>query len=213
VDYSYDVGGTYAYAQTDQTFNVNWGLSNYINVFFRYFDSAPQLISGAPSFPLNTVRSSLYGARADIPLRVPFEPMAGGSFEREDRRETVSPYRRDAEDLYIQAEEPLFGTGNFRLSTRRLRVDYANSIQDVNLIGYDFRYWSRHWFGLDVSLDGSYERDTGGPVLRRRVIGSAKAQWRYRKATLTLDLARTRETQGTFERGRTLVQLLGRRDF
>jgi hypothetical protein len=213
VDYSYDVGGTYAYAQTDQTFNVNWGLSNYVNVYFRYFDSAPHLISGAPSFPLNTVRSSLYGARADIPLRVPFEPMVGGSFESEDRRETVSPYRREAEDFYIQAEEPLFGTGNFRLSTRRMRVDYASSIQDVNLIGYDFRYWSRHWFGLDVSLDGSYERDTGGPVLRRRVIGSAKAQWRYRKATLTLDLARTRETQGTFERGRTLFQLLGRRDF
>ena len=99
------------------------------------------------------------------------------------------------------------------MSTRRLRVDYTNSAQNVNLTGYDIRYWSRYWFGLEVSADGSYERDSGGLVPRSRVAGSVKAQWRYRKASLTLDLARTRETQGTSERSRTLIQVLGRRDF
>ena len=142
-----------------------------------------------------------------------FEFLVGGSWEAEDRQETISPFHRQAEDVYVQTDEPLFDSGKFRLSTRRLQVDYSNSTQNVNLTGYDFRYWSRHWFGLDVTADATYERDTGTPIPRSRLIGAFKAQWRYRKASLTFDAGHTRETQGSSDRSRTLVQLLLRRDF
>jgi len=213
VDYSYDVGGTYSYTQADQTLNVNWGYRNYVNVYFRRFDAAPHLTSGAPLFPLNTVRSNLYGARADFPFKLGFELTIGGGFERENRSETIAPYRRTANDLYLQTEDPVFRTGNIRISTRHTKVDYENSVQNVNLTGYDFRYWSRLWFGLEVSADASYELDTGSPVPRRRIADSLKAKWRYRKASLTMDFGRTRESQGEFERTRTLAQILARRDF
>ena len=182
-------------------------------MYFRHLDSAPHLTSGAPLFPLNTVRSNVYGARADFPLKLNFELTIGGGLESENRSETISPYRRTANDLYLQTEDPVFRTGNIRISTRHTKVDYENSVQNVNLTGYDFRYWSRLSFGLEVSADASYERDTGGPVPRRRVVDSFKAKWRYRKASLSVDLGRTRESQGAFERTRTLAQILARRDF
>jgi hypothetical protein len=213
VDYGYDVGGTFAYTQFDQTFNLSWAYLNYLNVYFRYFDSAPQLTSGTPTFTLNTVHDSLYGARADIPFGWPFEFLVGGGYEYENRDETVSPFHRQAADVYLQGDEPLLRTGTVRLSARRTKVDYAFSNQDVNLTGYDLRYWSRPWYGLDVSADATYEHDTGAPIPRSRVLGSLKARWRYRKATATLDFGHTRETQGLFDRSRTLVQLLLRRDF
>jgi hypothetical protein len=182
-------------------------------VYYRHFDSTPHLTSGVPLFPLNTVRSNLFGTRADIPLTLNFELTMGGGLESENRRETISPYRRTAYDLYLQSEDPIFRTGNFRISTRHNKVDYDNSVQDINLTGYDFRYWSRLWFGLEVTFDSGYETDTGSPILRRRLANAFRAQWHYRKASLSMEFVRTRETQGTFERTRTLAQMLARRDF
>jgi hypothetical protein len=213
VDYSYDVGGTFAYTQADQTLNLNWGLKNYVNAYVRYLDSEPRLGSGTPSYPLNVVRSNLYGVRADVPLRLRAEMMLGGSLERENRRETISPFRREARDLYFQTEDPFFGAGNIRVSARHTRVDYANAAQNVNLQGYDLRYWARFWLGVDVSATASYENDTGGLLQRRRMINTVKAQWIYRKMNLSFDLGRTIETQGEFRRSRALMQVTARRDF
>ena len=213
VDYSYDTGGSFSYNQADQTLNLNWGLRSYVNTYFRYLDSEPRVTSGTPTFTLNTVHSSVYGARADVPLRLRVEMILGGSAERENRRETISPYRREAEELYVQSEEPFFGAGNIRVSTRRNRVDYANSGQNVDLKGYDLRYWARFWLGVDLSANATYENDTGGVLQRRRMITSIKAQWQYRKLKLNFDLGRTLETQGDFKRSRALVQLIARRDF
>jgi len=67
VDYAFDVGGTFALKQTDQTLNVDWSLGNTLSLYFRYLDSAPRLASGAPTTPLNAVQSMLYGLRADGP--------------------------------------------------------------------------------------------------------------------------------------------------
>ena len=213
VDYSYDVGGTYAYRQTDQTVNLNWAVGSYFNVYFRYLDSAPRLESGVPSFPLNTVRSSLYGVRADVPLKVRLDMIVGASLEREDRRETVSPYRRDAEELYVQVEDPFFGAGNYRASLRRTRVAYDNSVQDVDLRGYDLRYGVRFMSGVELSLNLSAEIDTGGPVERQRLVSTARAEWNFRKLKMTFDMGRTVETQGDFRRAPALLQLQARREF
>jgi hypothetical protein len=213
VDYAYELGGTFAYSQADQTLNLNWGLLNYFNTYVRYIDSEPRLSSGTPAFPLNVVRSNLYGARADLPVRWLVNMTLGGSLERENRRETISPYRREAQELYAQTEDPLTDSGNIRLSTRRTRVAYENSVQNVNLQGYDLRYWSRLRLGIDLSANVSYETDSGGVSSRRRMITSARAQWIYRKLNLSFDFGRTLETQGDFKRSRALLQMTARRDF
>ena len=213
VDYSYDVGGSFAYQETAQTLSFNWSLLSYLNIYLRHFNSAPRLTAGTSTFLLNAIQSSLYGARVDVPLRRPFEIMLGGSLEGESRQETIAPYRREAQDVYVQAEDPFFGIGNFRLSAHRARVDYENSLQNVNLKGYDIRFSSRTWFGLDVSADANFETDTGTPVTRSRSLASIKAQWRYSKVNLTAELSRSNETQGAVERTRDLIQILMRRDF
>jgi hypothetical protein len=213
IDYAYDVGGTYAYNQFDQTLNLNWSLRNYVNAYVRYLDSAPRIVSGIPTSPLNPVQSSLVGVRADVPLNLRLEMVLGGMMERENRREIIAPYRREAEEVYAQAEDPFFGVGNYRVALRRTRVTYDNSPQNVNLHGYDIRYWARLRSGLDISANFTGETDTGGVLERRRTVTTGKAQWNYRKLKLSFDLGRTLETQGGYTRSRALVQMLARREF
>jgi hypothetical protein len=213
VDYAYDVGGTYAYNQLDQTLNLNWNLSRYANGYFRYFTSAPQLASGSPGFPLNKVNSSTYGLRADLPFNVGLPITVGGGIEFENRRETVAPYQRMANDTYIQTDEPLFGLGNLRASLRRSRIEYTIATQNSDVRGYELRYWSRQRFGIDLTAALSAERDDAGTVPRQRNDGSIGLQWQERKFTLTSSLIRTREVQAGVERNRTTFQFLAKRDF
>ncbi len=212
VDYVHEVGGTFTFDQVDQTVNLGWSVGSYFSVYYRYLDSSPQLMSGEPTTQLNTVRSNLYGSRADVPIGASVVTMLGGLLEYEDRRETIAPYRRREIGAYVQTEEPVFGTGNMRLSTRRLNQDFDNSPQSVRLTGYELGLWTRHPLGLDLSANATWERDTGGPVERTRTLASARSQWRYRRAVLTAELVRAKEAQGTFEHRRTLAQLLFRRD-
>ena len=213
VDYAYDVGGTYAYNQTDQTFNLNWNLSNNINTYFRHFTSSPRLTSGLPTFPLNEVSSFTAGLQTNLPFSIGVPVTAGGGIEYEDRRETVAPYRRLAEDLYLQTEEPLPGIGNFRASLRRSRIEYDIAAQNSDLRGYELRYWSRHWFGIDLTATLSGQRDDAGLVPLHRIDGSIGLQWQERKFTLTSSLLHTRESQAGAELRRTTFQFLAKRSF
>ena len=212
-DYAYDVGGTYAYNQTDQTLNLNWNVSRHVSVYFRRFTSAPQLASGSPTFPLNEVTSATSGLRADLPINIGLQITIGGGIEYEKRRETVAPYQRTADDFYIQTDEPLLGLGNLRASIRRSRIEYAAAAQNSDLRGEELRFWSRHWFGINLTAALSAERDDAGLIPRHRVDGSIGAQWQERKFTLTSSLIRTRETQAGVERNRSTFQFLAKRDF
>lgn len=213
VDYAYDVGGTYAYNQFDQTLNLNWNLSRYLSVYFRRFVSMPRLASGSPTFPLNEVKSSTYGLRADLPFNVGLPLTLGGGLEFEDRNETISPYRRLVGDFYVQTDEPLFGLGSVRATLRRSRIEYAIATQNSDLRGHELRFWSRHWFGIDFTAALSAERDDAGFIPRRRSDGMIGAQWQERKFMLTTSLVRTREIQSSVERNRTTFQFLAKRDF
>ncbi len=213
VDYSHDVGGTYAYQQLDQALSMSWNWSRYLNVFFRHVTSAPRLSSGSPTFPLNEVRSHTFGARADLPLDAGIALTLGGGFERENRQETISPYRRSSEDIYVQTEEPLFDLGYVRASRRHSRIEYGNAAQNTDLDGYELRFWSRHWFGIDLTATLGGEQDRSGLLPRRRSDASFGAQWQERKFHLTASLVRSRETQGEFARDRTTFQFLARREF
>ena len=141
------------------------------------------------------------------------ETVLGGNIEHENRQETISPYRRQYEEAYAAVEDPFFSSGNLRVGVRRSRVEYTNSVQGVNLRGYDLRFWSRRFFGINLITEASHETDTGGPTPRSRSAFSVKTLWSYRKLKVTFDLGRTRETQGFSERTRSGAQLLVRRDF
>lgn len=210
VDYTYDIGGSYASTQLDQTLSLNWNIARNIEAYFRWFDSMPEVSSGVASFQLNEVHSVLLGMRAETPLSFGFS--VGGSYELEDRRETISPYRRVAGDLFLQTTEPLFGFANLRLTGRRSNVTYDLSAQDVDLTGYELRLWTRR-FGIDLTGLLSYEEDLGGPTARSRRDASLNAVWRERKVTVTAALIHSHELQGDYERNHSMLRLTARRDF
>lgn len=212
VDYAYDAGGTYAATQTEQTANFDWSLGSLVSLYARFLDLAPSLRSGTPTTPLNAVQSTLYGTRVEVPLKLPVDVAIGGLYQRETVRETISPYRREQAELYVQSEPP-FGTGNIRLGARRVNQDFERSLQDVRLMGYDVSVLTQHADGVTVSANATYERDSGAPLARTRRLATARVQWRYLKAALTMDFVRSRETQDAYERKRSLVQILLRRDF
>ena len=212
VDYSYDTGGTYAYNQLDQTLNLNWNLSRYISAYFRRLTSAPRMVSGTSTFPLNEITSSTWGARADLPYNIGIAMTFGGGIEREDRRETISPYRRTSGDLYMQTDEPVFDLGFLRASTRRARIDYDIAIQNSDLRSYELRFWSRQWFGIDLTAALNAERDDAGLLPRQRHDAMIGATWQQRKFSLSGNLTRTHESQGGIDRDRTTFQILVRRE-
>jgi hypothetical protein len=118
-----------------------------------------------------------------------------------------------ANDLYLQTDEPLFDLGNLRASLRRSRIEYAVAAHNSDVRGFELRYWSRQWFGIDLTAVLSAERDDAGLVPRHRSDGSIGVQWQERKFTLSSSLMRTRETQAGVERNRTTFQFLAKRDF
>ena len=213
VDYAYDVGGSYAVDEFDQSLGLDWSVLRYFNAYVRFFTAEPKLAAGLPTFPLNTVRSRTAGMRADLPFRAGMALSGGGGLEQEERRETVSPYRRVAQDLYLQTDEPLLGLFSARASWRRWRVGYAVATQDSDLHGYELRFWSRQWYGLDLTGSLSAERDDAGLVPRRRVDGSVSLQWQKRRFSLSASLLSTRESQAGIERRRTILQFLAKREF
>lgn len=218
VDYSTEVGGSYGLNQLDQSVNFGWGLKSYLNAYLTFANSSPRLTSGRPAFTLNEVQSVLLGARAEVPLELlpdllP-ELRIGGNAERENRRETISPYHRASYEAHTIIGLPWVRRGDLRLGTRRLQIDYElNPLVGVKLVAYDLRLWGRLPYGVDVSLDASRERDTGTPVARERSILLARARWRLRRFQLSFELNRTRDVQGAIERSRTFVLLWIRRDF
>jgi hypothetical protein len=213
VDYTFDVGGTFANTQLDQGLNLNWAVSRMLSLYLRYNDSTPKLTSGTPTSPLNTVQSRLVGARADVPLSSQIDLTAGGLLEREDHRETISPFVRRSGEAYLQGEIPLETRNNYRLGARRSVVTADNLLQESDLISYDLLLGLRLDSGLSLNVVGLYERDNGGVELRVRKSASLRAQWRYRRVSLSADLSRVQELQGLYVRDRTMGRVDLRRDF
>jgi hypothetical protein len=98
------------------------------------------------------------------------------------------------------------------VAARRNHVEYQNALQNVNLVAYDIRYLTRHPSGVVLSANASRESDTGGVAPRQRLLTSLKAQWRYRRFSLSAELANTRETQGSNARTRAQGQVFLKRE-
>jgi hypothetical protein len=215
VDYQFDTGGTYVLDELVNSAELRWSYQNYVSLYTRWFDSAPTLVSGTPTFVINPVTSTLYGVRADIPFRWLEEDLAVGGFaEWEDRRETISPYKRSTLNAYAQATLPLVVRGGLRigLNQQNTEYDYTPDL-DVDSRTYNLRLWARI-NGFDLSLDSTRTRDTGSPRVEREYTNTIlRAAWRVRRLLLTLEAARTKETQLQVERTQTRGQFIVRRDF
>ncbi len=214
IDYAYEFGGSYALKQLDQNLNVSWVLGTYLNAYARFADSAPQISSGTPTATLNPAKTSLFGTRGEFPFDWWLYTRLGGNAERENRRETISPYQRGSLEAYAQVELPWVRSGDLRLGTRRTRIDYDfNPLQGVKLTAYDVRLSSRLPYNIDVSLNATRERDTGAPLARERSYVAARAKWRMRKLQATFELTRTHDAQGESQRTRSYGLFTLRRDF
>lgn len=210
-DYAFETGGTYATRQTDQAFDLSWAWGNRFSAYVRLIESAPRLSSGLPLLGLNPAHGRTYGVRADAPIGV--LGSAGGSVEHERRREAILPFTRSSMDLFVQREDALVGQGTVRIGVRRNRVDYDQSVQDLNLTGWDLRYRLLTAEGVDLQADWSTERDVGAPIQRTRRFGTVQARWRYRQLQMTGSLTHVQEVQDGLRSTRTVGQWLLLREF
>jgi len=212
IDYAYDIGGTYALSQTDQNLGLTWHAGRYASVYLRRYDSRQRLVSGQPTFSLNDVTSNVAGATVEMPARIGIAFTAGGGYEHENRRETLTSYVRSSADFWVQTDEPLWGLGFVRVSAHRSRTDYDNDALDSDLLSRDLRYWWRNSLGMDITASITAERDRSTLLPRQRREASAGATWQKRKLSISANLVRSYEAQARIERRRTSVQLQVRRD-
>ena len=209
VDYSYQTGGTFEYANLNNNLQLEWSISDFYNLYIRYKNNRQKLRQGAPSIPLNSVDSTTSGIRIDRPLLSGIN--LGGEAYVENHQEDINPYVRKNLDAYI--EMPLPSLTNLRFSGRRVRVDNKNSVEDVDLTGYIMRIQSRPWLRVNMSLESSYEEDTGGTINRLIRSHRLKFDWRYRQLSFAALANYSTEEQGVIRRDRWAIKLLLRRDF
>jgi len=209
VDYEYLAGGTAKYTLFDKNIQANVTLYRYYNVYARWRDADQTLKSGMPTIPLNSIQNIQVGARADYPFWQ--EWVVGGEVTFEDQKEDIASYDRESYDAYLQIPFPRFTT--LRISGRAVQVDNKTSTEDVDLTGYGIRFRSRPWPRASITAELSYETDVGGTTERRTWGRTLGAEWRIRQLTLTAEGRFVRERQGVFERERTLIRAIARRDF
>ncbi|MCP5152099.1 MAG: hypothetical protein H6982_15190 [Chromatiales bacterium] len=212
VDYETELGGTFTRDRLDQSLSLGWEVTRDLEIYYRFHQSSPRLVSGVPGFALNHVRTHVVGVRGQRAVDLGLSLVIGGSLEHEDRRETELDLRRDEAEMFVEAELPTALPSNVRVSARQARVRHARAVDDVDLQSVDLRAWTRLGFGLEVSADAGYERDVGGSLVSERRTAGLRARWHYRKFALSLDLTRSAQSQGAFDRDRTLVLLTLRRE-
>jgi hypothetical protein len=208
VDYAFQTSGTFVHTIFDQNYQANLTLFKHFHLFARYRTAPQRLVSGTPTLPLNSVRSTLYGGSVDLPL---WGMVVGGEAVQEDHREEFSPFRRESYDLFIQIPLPL--SSSLRVSGRRVLVDNLRTLEDVDLIGGSVVFQSYPWFGARVTSEASYEEDTGGTIPRQTLRGTLRAEWRIRQLILRAEGQHGRERQGEHEREITSVKVELRREF
>jgi len=147
--------------------------------------------------------------RADVPFLL--EYMVGGEvmFERQD--EVIAPYRRESYEAYLQMPHAWRVTP--RVSGRRVIAEYFYSPEDINLIGWTVQLRSAPWAYTSLTAELGYEEDTGGTLRRAIWRDTLTAEWRIRQLTVQGQMQYSREEQGGYERDRTVIRFIARRDF
>ena len=215
VDYDYDVGGTFAVNEFDNSADISWRISSIYSLYARWSDSSLRLQSGTPSSPLNPARTVLYGTRADVPLAFLLDATIGGLAEWEDRREVIAPFKRTTFEAYVEVPVPWLSRTGLHVGGRRQKLEYPlTPAHDVTQTHYDARFWSRLPGDVEMSVGANWDRDRGSPIVEREYKSLlSRLRWRVRRFTVTAEYARIFEAQGTSERTHSRGQVALRRDF
>jgi len=209
VDYTYNTGGTYKFDLLSQNFSIGFAFARYYEIYLRQINLRQDLIEGDPTVPLNSINRSMAGVSADRPL--PNGMTIGGEISYENNDEDISSYVRENYDVFI--EMPLPQLTDIRLSARWVQVDNENTDEDVDLNGYILRINSRPWLRTAISLESSYENDTGGSIDRLTQQHRLQIGWRVRQLSVSFNALYSTEEQGNSDRERWSAQVIARREF
>lgn len=196
VDYQAETGGTFAFAEVDQSFNANFRFARFHSIFFRYLNNRQDLQSGFSTLPLNSVEAIEFGIREQIPLRWGGIELFGEAKHRQ-QDEDINPFDQTSLTFSIQAPLPQRVTLN--ASASRNIVNYDFSDEDSDMVTFNANLSWQALGNLSVWLDGTYDEDTGGTVIRTNERWKLGAQWRYRKISLRLDTRYLRQQQGSLD--------------
>jgi hypothetical protein len=196
VDYQAETGGTFAFSETDQSFNANFRFARFHSIFFRYLNNRQDLQSGFSTLPLNSVEAIEFGIREQIPLSWGGIELFGEAKHRQ-QDEDINPFDQTSLTFSIQAPLPQRLTLNASASRNIVNSDFSN--EDSDMVTFNANLSWQALGNLSVWLDGTYDEDTGGTVIRTNERWKLGAQWRYRKISLRLDTRYLRQQQGSLD--------------
>lgn len=212
VTYSYlSQGSNLRYISTEQNYQFSVDYHNWLNAYIRYRDLDNDLRQGTLNFPLNNVQSKTYGIKLHQRFWQTWE--AGGEVQFQEQDEDIAPFERQSYDVYLQLPLKFITRSSLRVDAGRAKTDNLNSIEDSDLTRYSVRITTVPWLSTRAIYEARYEKDSGGSVREVRREHAISFQWRLRKLTFNAEARRTNEEQGDFERERTVIRAVLRRDF
>ncbi|MDH5570901.1 MAG: hypothetical protein OEY89_03985 [Gammaproteobacteria bacterium] len=209
IDYSYKTGGTIKYDQLSQGIYINLAVEKYYDIYMKYYQTEQDLKEGIPTIRLNSSDGIVLGLRVDRPLAK--QVNVGGELALEVHDEDINPYDKNNMDMFVNL--PLPAMTNLRLNGRWLTIDNKNSDEDVDLKSLIVRIQSRPWLRVKMGFESSFEKDTGGAIVRRLRNNRMQFDWRYRQLNFRADIRHQLEEQGIIERNRWSVNMLIQRRF
>lgn len=201
VSYRFLSGGTAKYDSFVSGFNANLGFLNYFRTFLRLNRRQFDVVSGAPSTPLNAYRTVELGLEGDFPLWRSWS--VGGQLRHTDQDEDISPQVRDSFDIHIRGE--IFGLMGLSLTSSWAEVDIENSDEDVSLVNYRLGINTRFWRGTTLDYEASYLEDDGGSLLRQQTQHRLSFRWSYRQMRFALRAQLIDDRLGTTRQDYTQV--------
>ena len=196
VDYEAETGGTFEYSQVNQSLSADFRFVRFHSIFFRYYSSRQNLQSGSPTLPFNSLEAFEIGVREQIPLRSSGAQIFGEArYRRQD--EDINPF--DQASILLSIQAPLSPKLRMTASVSRNLVDNVFSDEDSDLTTLNANLTWQAWRNLTIRADGTYDKDTGGTVLRSNTRWKITANWRYRRISLNLDSRYRRQRQGNLD--------------
>jgi len=193
VDYEAETGGTFEYSQIDQTINADFKFAKFHNIFLRYRNNKLTLESGFSTLPFNSVKSVEIGLREQIPLRWSGIQLYGEARYLE-QDEDINPFNQKS--ILVSLQAPLPHRLKLNVSASRNIVDNLNSVEDADMSVFNANLIWQARRNLNIRVEGYYDEDTGGTILRSRSKAKLVVQWRYRQISVGMDAKYERQQQG-----------------
>jgi hypothetical protein len=197
VDYAIETPGTAVFDTLGSGLSLNVNMLGTIDAFARYDWQDTEIREGSLNNPVNDRQ------RFEIGIGASNQFLDGWSLDGELRHtrndEEISPY--DSNTFNLSLTTSLGGTLSLVLSGNLTEVDYENSPEDIQQVGYRVALGGRLFRRSRFSYEASFLEDTGGTRLRREIRHRLLYQWAFRQVRFELQGMYRDETLGITERG------------